>query len=117
MVDPQTRTVPLLAQTDNPDGLLKPGHVRADPPGQPGHRADPDRPQPRVVEIESKKGVFVPAEKGTGRIATFTFLPVETGRDAGDRVVVKSGLNEGDRRRRQRRVLAQERADPPERDG
>ena len=25
MVDPQTRTVPLLAQTDNHDGLLKPG--------------------------------------------------------------------------------------------
>ena len=26
----------------------------------------------------------------------FTFLPIETGRDAGDRVVVKSGLKEGD---------------------
>jgi membrane fusion protein, heavy metal efflux system len=99
MVDPQTRTVPLLAQTDNHDGLLKPGLFVRILLDSPTTERVLTVPHAGVVEIEGKSGVFVPAKPG-GTAATdqhaFTFLPIETGRDAGDRVVVKSGLKEGD---------------------
>src|SRR5271157_3017961 len=99
MVDPQTRTVPLLAQTNNHDGLLKPGLFVRILLDSPTTEQALTVPHAGVVEIEGKSGVFVPAKTG-GTAATdqhaFTFLPIETGRDAGDRVVVKSGLKEGD---------------------
>ena len=99
MVDPQTRTVPLLAQTNNHDGLLKPGLFVRILLDSPTTERTLTVPHAGVVEIEGKTGVFVPAKTG-GTAATdqhaFTFLPIETGRDAGDRVVVKSGLKEGD---------------------
>ena len=99
MVDPQTRTVPLLAQTNNHDGLLKPGLFVRILLDSPTMEQALTVPHAAVVEIEGKSGVFVPAKPG-GTAATdqraFTFLPIETGRDAGDRVVVKSGLKEGD---------------------
>jgi len=99
MVDPQTRTVPLLAQTNNHDGLLKPGLFVRILLDSPATEQALTVPHAGVVEIEGKSGVFVPAKTG-GTAATdqyaFTFLPIETGRDAGDRVVVKSGLKEGD---------------------
>ena len=99
MVDPQTRTVPLLAQTNNHDGLLKPGLFVRILLDSPTTKRTLTVPHAGVVEIEGKTGVFVPAKTG-GTAATdqhaFTFLPIETGRDAGDRVVVKSGLKEGD---------------------
>ena len=99
MVDPQTRTVPLLAQTNNHDGLLKPGMFVRILLDSPTTKRTLTVPHAGVVEIEGKTGVFVPAKTG-GTAATdqhaFTFLPIETGRDAGDRVVVKSGLKEGD---------------------
>ncbi len=99
MVDPQTRTVPLLAQTNNQDGLLKPGLFVRILLDSPTTEQALTVPHAGVVEIEGKSGVFVPAKTG-GTAATdqhaFTFLPIETGRDAGDRVVVKSGLKEGD---------------------
>ena len=99
MVDPQTRTVPLLAETNNHDGLLKPGLFVRILLDSPTTERTLTVPHAGVVEIEGKTGVFVPA-KTDGTAATdqhaFTFLPIETGRDAGDRVVVKSGLKEGD---------------------
>ena len=99
MVDPQTRTVPLLAQSNNHDGLLKPGLFVRILLDSPTTKRTLTVPHAGVVEIEGKSGVFVPAKTG-GTAATdqhaFTFLPIETGRDAGDRVVVKSGLKEGD---------------------
>ena len=99
MVDPQTRTVPLLAQTNNHAGLLKPGLFVRILLDSPTMERTLTVPHAAVVEIEGKSGVFVPAKPGgtaaTGQRA-FTFLPIETGRDAGDRVVVKSGLKEGD---------------------
>jgi RND family efflux transporter MFP subunit len=93
LVDPTTRTVPLVAETENPDDLLKIGmfvRIILDSP-----RKDEllTIPTAAVVEIEGGKGVFVPS--GTdGR--TFTFHPVELGREAGDRLVVLSGLKKGD---------------------
>jgi len=99
MVDPQTRTVPLLAQTNNHDGLLKPGLFVRILLDSPNTERFLTVPHAGVVEIEGKSGVFVPSKTG-GEAApdhhAFTFLPIETGRDAGDRVVVKSGLKEGD---------------------
>jgi multidrug efflux pump subunit AcrA (membrane-fusion protein) len=99
MVDPQTRTVPLLAQTNNHDGLLKPGLFVRILLDSPTTERTLTVPHAGVVEIEGKSGVFVPAQTGEPAPTdhhAFTFLPIETGRDAGDRVAVKSGLKEGD---------------------
>ena len=99
MVDPQTRTVQLLAQTDNHDGLLKPNmfvHILLDSPTT--ERAL-TVPHSAVVEIDGKSGVFVPSKQGEGREAgrhTFSFRPLELGRESGDRVVVNAGLKEGE---------------------
>ena len=52
-----------------------------------------------MVEIEGKTGVFVPSPASAGRPPTTVrshFRPIEVGREAGDRVVVKSGLKEGE---------------------
>jgi multidrug efflux pump subunit AcrA (membrane-fusion protein) len=49
-------------------------------------------PSAAVVEIEGRKGVFVPSGDD-GR--TFTFHPVKTGREAEGRQVVLSGLEPG----------------------
>ena len=98
MVNPQTRTVPILAQADNRDGLLKPGmfvRILLDSP-------DTERvltvSHSAVVEIEGKSGVFVPTtlnEQAAGH-RSFVFRPVQAGREAGGRIVVKSGLKEGE---------------------
>ena len=99
MVDPQTRTVPLLAQTDNKDGLLKPGMFVRILLDSPTTERALTIPQTAVVEIEGKNGVFVPANQGEAGDAShraFTFRPIEIGRQEGDRVVVKSGLKEGE---------------------
>ncbi len=98
MVDPQTRTVPLLAETNNHDGLLKPGLFVRILLDSPTSEQTLTVPHAGVVEIEGKTGVFVPAPTPAASPdhRAFTFLPIETGRDSGDRVVVKSGLKAGD---------------------
>ncbi len=99
MVDPQTRTVPLLAQTDNQDGLLKPGMFVRILLDSPTTEQALTVPHSAVVEIEGKTGVFVPLKGGEPAGSdhhAFSFRPLEVGRDAGDRVVVKAGLKEGD---------------------
>ncbi len=96
IVDPQTRTVPLLAQTDNALGLLIPGmFVRIFFDQSAG---DPELtiPASAIVEIESENYVFVPSGKGVGDHGVFALKPIEIGRRAGDRVVVKTGLKPGD---------------------
>jgi RND family efflux transporter MFP subunit len=92
-VDPTTRTVPMLATTENTDDLLKLGmFVRITLDTAVDVKAL-TVPSSAVVEIEGQKGVFVPG--GTdGR--TFTFKPVKIGRESGDRLVVSSGLDAGD---------------------
>ncbi len=69
-------------------------------------------PSAAVVEKDGAKFVFVPAGKDAPR--TFTIRPVEVGRQAGDRTVIKAGLQCRRCRRLLRRVHPQERADPPE---
>jgi multidrug efflux pump subunit AcrA (membrane-fusion protein) len=99
MVNPETRTVPLLAQTSNHDRLLKPGLFVRILLDSPIKERVLTVPHAGVVEIEGKSGVFVPAGSGVTASANhraFTFVPIETGRDTGDRFVVKTGLKEGD---------------------
>jgi membrane fusion protein, heavy metal efflux system len=95
VVDPQTRTVPLLARTDNPDDVFKLGmfvRILLD-----SSASEPALTVPvsAVVEIETEKYVFVPAGKGPDN-RTFTLRPVEVGIQSGDRLVIKTGLNQGD---------------------
>jgi membrane fusion protein, heavy metal efflux system len=95
VVDPQTRTVPLLAQTDNPDHLLKVGMFLRISLDSSATEPALTVPAAAVVEIESLKYVFVPAGR-EGDHHNFTLKPVEVGRQAGDRIVIKTGLKEGD---------------------
>jgi RND family efflux transporter MFP subunit len=99
IVDPQTRTVPLLAQADNHDGLLKPGMFVRILLDSPTSERVLTVPRSGVVEIEGKSGVFVPQKPNASGAAdhhAFTFQPIVMGRETGDRVVVVSGLKEGD---------------------
>jgi RND family efflux transporter MFP subunit len=92
-LDPTTRTVPMLARTANPDGILKLGmFVRIVLDTAIAARVL-TVPQAAVVEIEGKKGVFVPDANDS---RTFHFRPVKPDRAAGDRLVITSGLAAGD---------------------
>src|SRR5262249_54768293 len=93
MVDPATRTVPLLAETANPDDLLKLGmfaRIVLDTPTTEDVLAVPAA---AVVQIDERPGVFITSGTG-GR--TFAFHPVDLGRQAGDLYVIHGGLKEGD---------------------
>ncbi len=91
VVDPQTRTLPLLAETDNPGDLLKPNMFVQILLDSSATEQALTVPASAVIEIETEKYVFVPADKGPAN-RTFIRRPVETGRQLGDRVVIKSGL-------------------------
>ena len=92
VVDPATRTVPILAETPNPDGILKLGMFARIVLDRRETEPALTVPVSSVVEIEGRKAVFVPS--GTdGR--TFTMRPVKLGRESGDRQVVLSGVNAG----------------------
>jgi cobalt-zinc-cadmium efflux system membrane fusion protein len=96
MVDPQTRTVPVLAQTDNPDDLLKLGMFVRIMLDRSTSELLLTVPAPAVVEIETEKYVFMPSAKD-GAHQKFKLRPVEVGRESGDRVEIKAGLSEGDK--------------------
>jgi multidrug efflux pump subunit AcrA (membrane-fusion protein) len=92
-VDPTTRTVAMLAETPNHEGLLKLGmfvRITLD-------TADASKlvtvPSSSVVEIEGREGVFIPSG-GEGR--TFRFQPVSLGRESAGRRVVTEGMGVGD---------------------
>jgi cobalt-zinc-cadmium efflux system membrane fusion protein len=96
MVDPQTRTLSVLAQTDNPDELLKLGmfvQIMLDSSTSEQLLTVPAK---AVVEIETEKYVFVPSGKHADH-EEFTLRPVDVGRPCGDRVEIKSGLRDGDK--------------------
>jgi membrane fusion protein, heavy metal efflux system len=94
VVDPQTRTVPILAETENAEGLFKIGmFVRIILDSSAVDEAL-TVPSAAVVEKDGGKFVFVPAGKDAPR--TFIERPVEIGRQAGERTVIKAGLNAGD---------------------
>jgi RND family efflux transporter MFP subunit len=95
LVDPQTRNVPLLAQTDNRDGLFKLGmFVRIGLDSSATENAL-TVPASAIVEIENAKYVFVPLAQGPQN-RSFRLQAVECGRQAGERVVIKAGLTKGD---------------------
>jgi RND family efflux transporter MFP subunit len=96
LVDPQTRTVPILAETDNADGSLRPGMFARIHFDSPTTEQVLTAPQAAVVEIEGKTGVFVPAEASAADRREFRFRPVAVGRELGARVVVREGLKEGE---------------------
>ena len=94
-VDPQTRTVPLLAQTENPEGLLKPGmFVRILLDSSASEQAL-TVPAAAVVEMDSVNFVFTPGGKNAGP-RSYSLKPVEIGRTLGDRRVIKTGLKAGE---------------------
>jgi RND family efflux transporter MFP subunit len=90
--DPQTRTVPILAETENPDGLLKVGMFARILLDSSAIEEALTVPSAAVVEKDGVKFVFVPAASPR----TFTLRPVEVGRQAGDRTIIKAGLGAGD---------------------
>lgn len=95
MVDMATRTVPLLAETDNPEGLLKLNMFARIVLDTPTSQSMLTVPTAAAIEIDSQPGVFVPSSKDpSGR--TFTFRPVKLGRTTGDRQVVLDGLTQGE---------------------
>ena len=94
MVDPQTRTVPLLAQTENADDLLKLGMFVRIMLDSTSSQEVLTVPASAVIVIESENFVFVPAGKD-GDHQKFALRPVEVGRESGGRVEIKSGLTAG----------------------
>jgi membrane fusion protein, heavy metal efflux system len=95
MVDPQTRTVSVLAQADNPDDLLKLGmfvQITLDSSESEQWLTVPAK---AVIELETEKYVFVPSGKHDDH-AKFALRPVEIGRESGDRIEITSGLTDGD---------------------
>jgi cobalt-zinc-cadmium efflux system membrane fusion protein len=93
VVDPTTRTVPILAETPNPDGILKLGMFVRIVLDSAAVEDALTVPTAAVVEIDGKKGVFIPAGKD-GR--TFRFEPVKPGRESGERTIILSGISKGE---------------------
>ncbi len=91
-VDPQTRTVPILAEAGNPDGLLKVGMFANILLDSSAVEEALTVPSAAVVEKDAAKFVFVPAKKER----TFMLRPVEVGRQSGGRTVIRAGLGAGD---------------------
>jgi RND family efflux transporter MFP subunit len=91
MVEATTRTVPILAETPNPDDMLKLGMFVRIVLASGTSEELLSVPTSAIVEIESQKGVFLPA--GAGKDGhTYSFRPVKLGREAGGRQVIVSGL-------------------------
>ena len=96
MVDPPDPDRADLAQTDNREGLLKPGmfvRILLDSPTTELALTVSTR---AVIEIEGKTHVFIPSGSEADHHSV-TFRPVVIGRQAGDRMVVKTGLKEGEK--------------------
>jgi multidrug efflux pump subunit AcrA (membrane-fusion protein) len=99
LVDSQTRTVPILAETRNPDGALRPGMFTRIFLDSPNKERALTVPHSAVVEIEGQSGVFIPSpagEKSSADHQEFAFRPIKKGREVGDRVIVQEGLKEGE---------------------
>jgi multidrug efflux pump subunit AcrA (membrane-fusion protein) len=95
IVDPLTRTLPLLAQADNRDGLLKSGmFVRVILDG-PAAAPTLTSPSAAVSEIEGKKYVFLPVVSGS-QGKKFVMRTIQTDKETNNRVVVLAGLKAGD---------------------
>jgi membrane fusion protein, heavy metal efflux system len=91
-VDPATRTVRLVAETDNPDGLLKLGMFARIVLDTKATEEATTVPLGSVVEVEGKSAVFVPGKLER----SFVIRPVKLGREALGRQVIADGLKPGD---------------------
>ncbi len=91
-VDPATRTVAMLAEMPNPEGLLRPGMFVRILLDTPQKVVAVTVPAGAVVEVEGKAGVFRPGKDERG----FVFTPIAAGRESEGRRVVESGLKAGD---------------------
>jgi RND family efflux transporter MFP subunit len=94
-VDSLTRTLPLIAQADNSESLLKPGmFVRVILDG-PTVTPALTVPSAAISEIEGKRCVFLPvASKNEAK--RFVMRSIKTGKESNDRVVVLAGLHAGE---------------------
>jgi membrane fusion protein, heavy metal efflux system len=93
-VDPNTRTVRLVSETDDPDGLLKLGMPINIVLDTASTEEALTVPAGAIVEVEGKgSSVFVPGEGER----TFVIRPIKLGREALGRQVVTSGLKPGDK--------------------
>lgn len=94
-VDPLTRTVPIRALTDNADGALRPGMFARILFDSPVREPSLTIPASSLVWVEGQPGVFRP-KCDDPEHPCYALCPIEPGRQVEDRVVVKSGLEEGD---------------------
>ncbi len=92
-VEPTTRTVRLVSELDDPDGLLKLGMPINIVLDTAATEKALTVPIGSVVEVEGKSNVFVPGEGER----TFVIRPVKLGREALGRQVVTEGLKPNDR--------------------
>ncbi len=101
-VDPNNRSVSVLAETPNPDGLLILGMFARIVLDTAQNVSALVVPKGAVVEIDGKTGVFVPVpgtdgeESKTAGESTYRFQPIKTGREVAAGVTVLSGLKAGD---------------------
>ncbi len=94
-VDPTTRTIPMLAETSNTDGLFKIGmFVRIILDTSHETRAL-TVPASALVDLEGRKGVFSPDPRDKSG-HTFAFRPIKPGRETSGRLEVLSGLSQGE---------------------
>jgi multidrug efflux pump subunit AcrA (membrane-fusion protein) len=94
-VDAQNRTVPVLAQAENEEGLFKLGMFVRIHLDSSSSEEVLTAPTAAVVEIDGQNFVFLPV-KNTPENRAFSLRPVEIGPEAGDRVVIKAGLTQGE---------------------
>ncbi len=95
VVDPNNRTVPILAQTENREGALKIGMFMRIVLDSKASEDVLTVPSSAVQEIDAQACVFAP-DSTTPANHSFTCRPVETGRKIGERVEIKAGLLPGD---------------------
>lgn len=89
IADDKTRTVRVRVEVQNPDGRLKPNEyvdVRFSLAGAPALAV----PQSAITTIGKARGVF------SVRKGRYAFVPIETGREGGGWVEVRSGLVPGE---------------------
>jgi membrane fusion protein, heavy metal efflux system len=90
-VDPQTRTVPVLAQAENADSLFVLGMFVQIHLDSSSTEAVLTVPAAAKVDIEGINYVFIPI-KNASKDHSYSPRPVEVGQEIGDRVVIKAGL-------------------------
>lgn len=92
VLDPSTRTAEIEVEIANPLGRLKPGMYAKVHFTVERHDKALVVPANAIVELDGKRGVFVPGDGNTAQ-----FQPVTTGLEQADLIEVAGGLSEGAR--------------------